>query len=173
VLEQVGGTSYAELVRRKVLEPAGMRSTMPHDPRRPPPGRARFYIGGSGGVEEIRPIDPSFKLPGAGYLSTAEDMARFGAALLDTTLLSTRARAEMFRAVPLADGTATIYALGFQSLEEDGRRLLIQPGGGLGIAGWLALYPEQRVAVAILSNLTGSPLGDAPRRAVARSFLSP
>ncbi len=50
-------------------------------------------------------------------------------------------------------------------------RVLLQPGGGVGIAGWLAVYPEQRVVVAILSNLTGSSLGGGPRRAVAESFL--
>jgi hypothetical protein len=77
----------------------------------------------------------------------------------------------MFRPVPLADGTPTIYALGFQSLKENGRRLLLQPGGGPGIAGWLAIYPEKGVVVAILTNLTGSSLGGGPRRAVAESFL--
>jgi hypothetical protein len=98
-------------------------------------------------------------------------MARLGAALLDTEFLSDAARTEMLRPVALADGTPTPYALGLQSLSENGRRLLLQPGGGLGIAGWLAIYPEQRVVVAILSNLTGSSLGDGPRRAVAESFL--
>lgn len=42
------------------------------------------------------------------------------------------------RQSPLADGTPTEYGLGFQALEEEGRRLLLQPGGGPGLAGWLA-----------------------------------
>ena len=170
VLEKVVGEPYPELMRRLVFEPASMTRTVPNDPRHPPPDRARFYVRTGGKVQPATAVDPSFKLPGAGFLSTAEDMARFGAALLRPGFLSPGARSEMFRPVPLTDGTATIYALGFQSLQEDGRRVLLQPGGGLGIAGWLALYPEQDVVVVILSNLTGSPLGDA-RRAVAESFL--
>ncbi len=171
VLERVTGESYPDLMRRMVFEPAAMSTTLPNDPRHPSPKRVAFYIRENGRIQDAPAIDPSFKLPGAGFLSTAEDMARFGAALLDPDFLSDTARTEMFRPVPLADGTPTIYALGFQSLTENGRRLLLQPGGGPGIAGWLAIYPEKGVVVVILSNLTGSSLGGDPRRAVAESFL--
>jgi serine beta-lactamase-like protein LACTB, mitochondrial len=171
VLERVTGESYPDLMWRHVFQPAGMTATIPHDPRRPPRTRATFYVRADGTVRKASAIDPSFKLPGAGFLSTAEDMARFGASLLRSEFLSEAARAEMFRPVALADGTPTAYALGFQSLTESGRRVLLQPGGGIGIAGWLAVYPEDNVVVVILSSLTGAPLGDRVRRAVAESFL--
>ena len=174
VLETVAGESYLELMRHRVLQPAGMRSTEPNDPRQDTPGRSAFYVAGNGGGFTPAPaFDPSLKLPGAGFLSTAEDVARFGAALLRPGLLSARARREMFTPVPLTDGTPAIYALGFQSLREDGRRLLLQPGGGPGIAGWLAIYPDDDLVVAILSNATGAPLGGEVRRAVAAGFLRP
>jgi CubicO group peptidase (beta-lactamase class C family) len=78
----------------------------------------------------------------------------------------------MFQAVPLADGTPTRYALGFQVLDDRGRRLLLQSGGGPGIASWLAIYPEDDLAVALLSNATGAPLEETLRR-VAAEFLRP
>jgi serine beta-lactamase-like protein LACTB len=174
VLEVTAGLPYLEVMRRKVFAPAGMKATVPNDPRRPVPDRATFYVPSEGGGFEPAPaFDPSFKLPGAGFLSTAEDLARFGAVLLGTGLLSERSRRQMFTPMPLADGTPTEYALGFQALDEDGRRLLLQPGGGPGIAGWLAVYPDDGVVVAILSNATGAALGGAVRRAVAGSFLTP
>jgi serine beta-lactamase-like protein LACTB, mitochondrial len=172
-LERVGGGSYLEVMRRRVFEPAGMSATAPNDPRRPLAGRAAFYVRREdGGFEPAPAFDPSFKLPGAGFLSTAEDLARFGIALLRPGLLSDGARRELFAPVPLADGTPTRYALGFQALEEDGRRVLLQSGGGPGIASWLAVYPDDGVVVAILSNATDAPLGDAVRRAVADAFLT-
>ena len=174
ILERTTGESYSDVMRRRVFAPAGMSATMPNDPRHPPPGRAAFYVRRAGGGFEPAPAaDPSFKLPGAGFLSTAEDLARFGAALLGPGLLSAGSRRELFAPVPLADGTPTRYALGFQVLEEDGRRVLLQPGGGPGIAGWLAVYPDDDLVVAILSNATGAPLGDTVRRAVASAFLRP
>ena len=174
VLERVAGRPYPELMRRRVFDPAGMRATVPNDPRRVPPARAAFYARREGGAFDPAPVtDPSFKLPGAGFLATAEDLARFGAALLRPGLLSDRSRRELSTPVPLADGTPTRYALGFQALEEDGRRVMLQPGGGPGIASWLAIYPDEGLVVVILSNATGAPLGDAVRRAVARAFLTP
>jgi CubicO group peptidase (beta-lactamase class C family) len=161
-------------MRRLVLAPAGMRGTAPNDPGRRPADLASFYIYRGTGRFDPAPItDPSFKLPGAGFIATAEDLARFGAALLDRSFLSDDSRRELFTTVPLENGTPTRYALGFQGLEEDGRRLLLQPGGGPGIAGWLAIYPDDGVVVAILSNATGAPLGDEVRRAVAAGFLRP
>jgi CubicO group peptidase (beta-lactamase class C family)/sugar lactone lactonase YvrE len=173
VLERVSGEAYVDLVRRTVLEPAGMRATVPNDPRRRPAARSAFYVRrDGGGFEPAAPFDPSFKLPGAGYLSTAEDLVRFGMALLEPGLLSERARRQMFAPVPLADGTPTRYGLGFQVLEDGGRRLLLQSGGGPGIASWLAIYPEEGLVVAVLANATGAPLEDAVRR-LARHFLTP
>lgn len=174
VLEVAAGSPYPELMRQRVLGPARMRATAPNDPRHATPDRTGFYVAREGGgFTPAPPYDPSFKLPGAGFLATAEDLARFGAALLRPGLLSDRGRREMFTAVPLADGTPAAYALGFQSLLEDGRRLLLQPGGGPGIAGWLAIYPDDDVIVAILANATGAPLGGEVRRAVAAGFLRP
>jgi CubicO group peptidase (beta-lactamase class C family) len=173
VLERVGGGSYLEVMRRTVFQPAGMAATLPNDPRRPPAGRTAFHVrAAGGGFEPAPPFDPSHKLPGAGFLSTAEDLARFGIALLKPGLLSEEARRQMFAPVPLADGTPTRYALGFQVIEEDGTRLLLQSGGGPGIATWLAIYPEARLVVALLSNATGAPL-DATVRQVGRFFLTP
>jgi serine beta-lactamase-like protein LACTB, mitochondrial len=174
ILERITGESYLDVMRRRVFAPAGMNATVPNDPRDPVSGRAAFYVRREGGGFDPAPAtDPSFKLPGAGFLSTAEDLARLGAALLGPTLLSDSSRRALFTPVPLADGTPTRYALGFQALEEDGRRVMLQPGGGPGIAGWLAVYPDDDLVVAILSNATGAPLGDAVRRAVASAFLRP
>jgi CubicO group peptidase (beta-lactamase class C family) len=149
-----------------------MAATVPNDPRQPPAERTEFYLSGERGFERAPFFDPSFKLPGAGFLSTAEDLVRFGMALLEPGLVSEQARRQMFTTVALADGTPTEYALGFQVMEEGGRRLLVQSGGGPGIASWLAIYPDERLVVALLSNATGAPL-DATVRQVGRSFLTP
>lgn len=173
VLERAGAGAYLDVMQRTVLGPAGMTATVPNDPRRPPPDRTTFYLRGAGGRFEPAPaFDPSHKLPGAGFLSTAEDLARFGAALLRPGLLSAGARREMFAPVPLADGSPTPYALGFMVLDDGGRRLLLQSGGGPGIASWLAIYPDDDVVVAVLSNATGAPLDPTVRR-VASAFLRP
>ncbi|HUF35186.1 MAG TPA: serine hydrolase domain-containing protein [Gemmatimonadales bacterium] len=172
VLERVDAAPYTEIMRRRVFRSAGMTATVPLDPRRTPPGLTVFHVRqGDGGFAPAPRLDPSFKLPGAGYLSTAADVARFGAALLRPGLLSAAARREMFVPVPLADSTPTGYALGFQARREDGRRVLLQPGGGPGITAFLAVYADEDLVVAILSNTSGAAL-ESERRAVGEAFLS-
>ncbi len=171
-MERAEGLPYEEIMRRRVFAVAGMTATAPNDPRRPPPGRTAFHLrGDGGGFREAPPFDPSHKLAGAGFLSTAPDLARFGSALLGSGLISEAARSEMFTPVPLAHGRPTRYGLGFQVVREDGRRVLIQPGGGIGIAAWLTLYPDDGLVVALLANVTGAPLEDE-RRAVGEAFLA-
>jgi serine beta-lactamase-like protein LACTB, mitochondrial len=171
-MERVADAPFPEILRDRVFRPAAMARTLPRDARYPPAGSSAFFIPGDGGFRAAPLADPSHKLPGAGFLSTAADLARFGSALLRPGVLSDSARREMFTPVPLADGTPTSFALGFQARREDGHRLLLQPGGGIGIAGWLALYPEDDLVVAILANATGAPLEQA-RRAVATAFVRP
>jgi CubicO group peptidase (beta-lactamase class C family) len=170
-MERVAGEPYDEIMRRRVLQPAAMTRTAPRDPRSPPRGASAFFIPAPGGGFKEAPLaDPSHKLPGAGFLSTAPDLARFGASLLGRGILSDSARREMLSPVPLADGTPTGFALGFQVAREEGRRVLLQPGGGIGIAAWLAIYPDDDLVVVVLANATGAPLEGA-RRAVAAAFL--
>ena len=174
VLEVVAGESYLDLMRHRVLQPAGMRATEPNDPRHSSAGAHRVLrLTGRGRVHPRTGLRSEPEAAWGRVSLDRGDVARFGAALLRPGLLSAGARREMFTPVSLTDGTPGIYALGFQSLREDGRRLLLQPGGGPGIAGWLAIYPDDDVVVAILSNATGAPLGGDVRRAVAAGFLRP
>ena len=78
--------------------------------------RTRFYLPSeSGGKPEHAPTyDPTYKLPGAGYVSTATDIARFGDALLHGKLLDQTGTNRLFAEEATADGKSTGYALGFR-----------------------------------------------------------
>jgi len=172
-MEAAAGRGFVEILEERVFAPAGMSGVVANHPRRLIPHRTRFYLDAEGGGFENAPTyDPSHKLPGAGFLATAEDLARFGAGLLRPGMLSERGRAELFRPVPLADGTATEFALGFRVKDDDGRRLLHQPGGGIGISAWLFVYPDDDLVVALLSNVPTGPVGGATRKAITGAFFA-
>ena len=171
VLEAASGAEYRQLMAREVFEPIGI-APVENNPRKLIPHRSGFYANVDGGGFELAPIvNPSHKLPGAGYMATAAEIARFGAALLRQTYLSESARLQMFRPVPLADGTPTEWALGLQSSRDAHGRVLHLPGGGLGISSWLFVYPESDIVIALLSNVNTAPVGGRAYRRIAEAFI--
>jgi len=189
VLERETGKSFDELMRAELLVSLGMDSTVVNTG---PPGQSAtksvFYERtGEGKIIRTPAYDPSFKLAGAGYLSTAADVARFGSAMLPCGRgLSQQVRAELWRPVRLKDGTSPVtgtgesmevkdtgIALGWNIAEDkNGRRVMHQPGGGPGISSWLVVYPDAGMVVAILSNRTSAPVGGASLQTTLESFLS-
>lgn len=172
VLERVSGRDYATLMREEVFRVAGVPGIVPNDPRKPVGHRTVFYANRErGGFEKGPDVDPSHKLPGAGFLATAGEIATFGAALLRGPLLGDRGRAEMFRAVPLGDGSPTEWALGLRVSKDVHGRLLHLPGGGIGISAWIFLHPEADLVIALLSNVNTAPVGGRTHRQIADAFI--
>lgn len=172
VMEAAAGKPYLEIMREQVFEPLGLTSIVPNDPRVDLPERVRFYMTDDSGAFVRGPYyDPSFKLAGAGFIATAEDIAKFGAALAAGPFLSDRARRELITPVSLADGTPTDWGVGLQSVTWQGRRMLHIPGGGIGISTWLFVFPDDRLSVAVLTNVPTGAAGGRTRSVIAGAFL--
>lgn len=172
-LERAGAKPYADLVRELILDPRRLSSFAPLDARSIPPDLARFYVKADDGSFKPGPrFDPSYKLPGAGWIGTAGDLARLGAALVDPAFLSNTARAQLFTAVATSDGQPTEFALGLRvANDEAAGTVLHQPGGGIGISCWLFVYPKQRLSIALMCNVTGGPVAGKLQEATTNAFL--
>ena len=112
-LEHASGRDFASLMGEAVLAPVHMgETTVATAPRA---ARATFYeLEDSGRVRVAPPIDLSDRLPAGGFLSTADDLARFGVALTDGTLVGKTTAAMMFRSQRTTAGEETGYGLGFE-----------------------------------------------------------
>jgi len=78
VMEGASGAKYVDFMRQNVFGPAGMEHTQVDDRFAIIPYRTRFYQKTeSGTVRNAEFLDSSYKIPGGGWLSSAEDMARF------------------------------------------------------------------------------------------------
>jgi CubicO group peptidase (beta-lactamase class C family) len=159
-------------MNRHVVGPLGLKNTTPNDRKAIIPHRTSFYVRDNDKTVNAPYFDPSFKWAGAGYLSTAEDMARFGSALLKPGFLKQSTVDELFRPMRTAAGEDTRFGLGWRlGADAKGRSVVYQPGGGPGISSVIILYPKENLVVAILSNLRGAPVGGEAADAIADSFL--
>ena len=168
VIEKVCGMTFDEALAAHVLEPLAMRDTVSNDPTIIVPGRTSFYIQHEDGtIYEAPTFDPSHKQAAAGYLSTAEDLARLGSAMLADCFLSSGSRRQLFTALKTTGGEDTGFGLGWRIATDDEHGLMYhQPGGGPGISTWICLLPDERLVIVALSNLTGAAVGNAINRAV-------
>jgi serine beta-lactamase-like protein LACTB, mitochondrial len=105
-IEGASGTKYVDFVLKNVIVPADMRSTQIDDRFALIPYRTRFYQKTeSGTLTNADFLDPSYKIPGGGWLSSAEDMARFEVAILNDTLLRRATRDLMWTPLKPSDGS--------------------------------------------------------------------
>lgn len=154
VVQGAAGRPFLRYMREAVLDPLGLDETVAEHVDSIIPGRARFYLRGRGGRVVNAPfVDNSNKWAGGGYLSTARDMARYGASYLDHRLLEPATVELLWTPQTTADGESTGYGIGWSQEVEEGVRTVWHTGGAMGGSTILLLRPDQGVVVAILTNL--------------------
>lgn len=166
VVEGASGQKFADFVAENVFKPAAMERIRVDSVADIIPNRAQGYRITDKGVLTNSPLaDNSYKVPGGGFVSTAEDLARFAVALQTDKLLKRETLELMYAPQKLKDGKETSYGLGWSvSKRPDGARAIGHSGGQQRISTFLGMQPEQGLAVVIMSNLEGARLGDLAQR---------
>lgn len=139
-----------------------MADTIVDDPTRERPRRAADHIRVRGaGLLESPATDTTNKLAGGGFLSTPQDLTRFGSALLAGQIVSDASLELMFEPRKTANGEINRqrYGLGWRvaKLEwphgsGEHARVLHHGGTSIGAQAVLLLIPEHQIAVAICAN---------------------
>jgi len=112
------------------------------------------------GFKKAMEVNNFYKLAGGGYLSTSEDIARLGQAILDKKLLRLETYKQLLSA-QLINQKSTYYGLGFQVSEDNlGRNFVGHVGSSVGAYSNLFVYPKEEMVVSILINCTDSAFQD-------------
>jgi CubicO group peptidase (beta-lactamase class C family) len=161
MLERISGEEYPNLLQREVFDPLGMSSTGVDDNRQIIPNRSRFYsLDANKKVINAPYIDQSCDWAGGGLLSTSEDLVRFGSAHLQSGFLKQDTLRQMFTSQKTPDGKETGTGLGWRiNHDKEGRLYYYHPGENVGGRSYLWVYPQEKVVVAMIHNVTGAHLG--------------
>ena len=156
VMEGASSAKYLDFMRQNILVPAGMEQTQADDRFAIIPYRTRFYQQTkSGAVQNADFLDSSYKIPGGGWLSSAEDMARFEVAMLNDKLVKRSTRDLMWTPLKPSDGSKDNYGLGWGTSDEAGIMTVGHTGGQQGTSTAFFLAPSQRDGVVVLTNMEG------------------
>jgi CubicO group peptidase (beta-lactamase class C family) len=161
VMEGASGAKYVDYMLKNVIVPAGMEHTQADDRFAIIPYRTRFYHKTeSGTVQNADFLDSSYKIPGGGWISSAEDMARFEVAILNDKLIKRATRDLMWTPLKPSDGSKDTYGLGWGVGDEGGLVAIGHTGGQQGTSTAFSVAPAQRAGVVVLANMDDVSSGD-------------
>ena len=154
VLEGAAAEKYMDYVKENVLEPAGMAETRDDNFFGIVPHRSRWYHKDKAGVvRNAGVLDSSYKIPGGGLISSADDMARFEIAIMANKLLKPATRDLMWTPQKTTDGSQNGYALGWGTEKKYGLALVEHTGGQQGTSTSIILAPERHAGIVVLANM--------------------
>lgn len=140
VIQGIGEEPFPEVMRQLVFEPAGIVGTVLDDPGSAMEHRAAFYRETEDGViEPEAPVGNTCKWGAGGFVSTAEDVAHFGMAMIDGSLIGEPSQQLFLR------GSSVYSAQGI----------------GAGGTAFLIVDAEHGLAISLLANVTGNTVGPA------------
>ena len=154
VIESAAGEKFLPYMHEHVFGPLGLRRTTEDQPSEIIEQRTRFYARSKDKTVVNAPfVDNSYKWAGGGFLATAEDLVRFGSALLQPGFLKPESLRLLFTPQKTSDGKETEYGMGwFIHKSKSGQRIYEHSGGSVGGASQLILYPDAHVVVAMVCN---------------------
>ncbi|HJQ40240.1 MAG TPA: serine hydrolase domain-containing protein [Thermoanaerobaculia bacterium] len=168
VIERVSGKRFPEAAAALVFRPLHMNETSFADDV----NSAKFFDAGKEGPEPSPETDLSDRLPAGAVVTTARDFARFLMAMTSDGFLSNATRRTMFTSLATADGKETGVGIGWRIAKDEQQRTFLHHGGAVtGGRGFVLVYPNERVAVVILTNLGFARFNEKDAGEIARRFL--
>ncbi len=163
VMEGPAQTNFPAYMGANIFQPLRMKNTMADDVTRALPDRTEFYKAKPGGGFEREPaVDNSYKWASGGFLSTPEDLVRFGSAHLHEGFLKRSSLDAMFTSQQTTDGTKTKYGIGWGTLVgKKKHHVVAHSGGAVGGTSLLMVDLDARTVLAVTANCTGAPFDKA------------
>jgi CubicO group peptidase (beta-lactamase class C family) len=172
VVESASGENFLAYMQKRVFDAMGLAHTAADQNAQIVEQRSRFYEKEKDGTLENAPyVDNSYKWAGGGFLSTSEDLVRFGSQLLEPGFLRAESLKLLFTSQKTKSGEETGYGMGWGIAKSPSGRVVYEhSGGSVGGTSQLMLYPETHVVVALVTNLSSGEWKAAEVEAVAEKF---
>jgi CubicO group peptidase (beta-lactamase class C family) len=161
-VERAVGEEFTRYVSRQILQPLRLSKTRFDDARKPAAGMTKLYsmfdlktyaeLTGEPTPVPLR--DYSHNMGGGNMSSTAEDVVKFGAALLRAGFLPSAQHEALFTR-PGFGGEPSPMSFGFFAQDAGAERRITISGANPGVQAGLMIYPERSLVVAVLANTWG------------------
>lgn len=172
IMENVTGKKFGTVLKEYVSDTLNLENTVPDNPLLSIKGRSDFYDNNFI-AQKINATtrDMRFRASSEGILSNAEDLVKFGNAVLYSDYFSEEIKQKLFEPVKLYNNIPSNMANGWVLMEDrSGRQIVGRSGTVTGGGAALLIYPKEKLVIACALNL-GSSSDDYPVFAMAQHFL--
>ncbi len=172
IAEIVVGKPLIEQLQERIFRPLKMTGVFNSDASRLPSNDPTGYYQHALGPLRPAPAEGQGWMFAAGELAMpASDLALWNISMMDRTLLMPASYDEMFTEVKLKDGRGSGYGLGVQVGRQNGRRYVEHGGEVSGFVSENIVFPDDKVAVTVLTNEDASSAASALARKIAPLVL--
>jgi CubicO group peptidase (beta-lactamase class C family) len=172
IAEITGGKPLIDQLQERIFRPLKMTGVFNSDASRLPANDPTGYYQHALGPLRPAPQEGQGWMFAAGELAMpASDLALWNISMMDRTLLAPASYDAMFTEVKLKDGKGTRYGLGVEVGIRDGRRYIEHGGEVSGFVSENIVFPDDKVAVTVLTNEDASSAASALGRKIAPLVL--
>jgi CubicO group peptidase (beta-lactamase class C family) len=173
IVQKASGEPYWDFMESRVIRPLGLQHVINLDTDRlqvEPLGYMRNALG------PLRPAQmegPGWYFGDASLAMPVESLLGWDISMMDETLLKAASYREMETPVKRKNGEATNYGLGVQVLHALGHRLIEHSGEVGGFVAENMVFPDDKIAIAVLTNEEASSAASLIARAILPMVLPP
>ncbi|MEI9919259.1 MAG: serine hydrolase [Bacteroidota bacterium] len=186
IFPKVTGKSWADNIRENIFIPVGMKNSVAmSDEIAKAPNRAAAHTNLGGPLRTIAYGHLDGLSPAGSISSSAADMARWVTMLLDTGRIDGKVvipKEAIFKTRepqsilgngwhPFNEQHFDLYGLGWELYEYEGREFVGHTGGVNGFVTSVALFPEDRLGIIVLTNTDSNSFFEALRNEIQDSFF--
>jgi CubicO group peptidase (beta-lactamase class C family) len=173
IVEKVAGMPLLDFLRQHIFTPLKMTTVSNTDEAPLGDSDPMRYLRYAAGPPRPAPKEGRGWMFAAGELAmTAHDLALWDISMIDQTILQPSSYRSMQTEVELANGTGTRYGLGVSVNTVDGRRQISHGGEVSGFTARNEVFPEERVAVVVLTNLDATSASEQIASAIGKQIFA-
>lgn len=173
VVEGLAGRALFDFMREQIFEPLKMTSVVDADRHGlgadDPEG---YSVTGLGVPRPTQAMAPGWLMSAGGLAMTAEDLARWDISLMERSLLTANEYQALGTEMLLNNGIGTRYALGLGVRLSSDRRMLVHDGGVPGFMAVNSVFPDDGLAIVVLTNGDFADLAPAIAGQLQRLLLA-
>ena len=156
IIQKASNIPFSTFVKDSIFKPLGMNQTSADTSDNAVPNKTQYYKTTSKNeIVLAKPVSNDYKIASGGFLSTSEDIVKFGNEIIFPKIVSEKSVSEIITSQLLKSGNKTGYGIGFSvGHSKKGTPKYFHTGGGVGASTILLIYPEEEVIITVLTNLT-------------------